>query len=226
MDFDTRNRYRPSRRGDIAPLRRRRTLAGSAGRRGRRARRNPAGGKATSATSWSTPGGAETGGSGRLPRPRSRSVCEGGCSGTRPWSTLAASPPSRVLVLGAPCGRRQCWRERRRAARPTPSAAGGRLAGQRARGPGGEPPGDPAASTQRCCPSCPSRRAFQKTGARWWPCPCSCRRVEGIQGDLARLETRYLANQDPNLHFALLADFTDAAQPEMPEDVVLAPGSA
>jgi cyclic beta-1,2-glucan synthetase len=43
----------------------------------------------------------------------------------------------------------------------------------------------------------------------------------GVRGDLERLEVRFLGNQDPNLHFALLADFPDAPKPEMPEDAAL-----
>ncbi len=39
-----------------------------------------------------------------------------------------------------------------------------------------------------------------------------------IQKELERLEIRFLANPDPNLRFALLSDFSDAPQPEMPED--------
>src|SRR5262245_1883326 len=35
------------------------------------------------------------------------------------------------------------------------------------------------------------------------------------------LEVRFLANRDPNLHFALLSDFPDALQQTMPEDVQL-----
>ena len=44
---------------------------------------------------------------------------------------------------------------------------------------------------------------------------------EEVQDDLERLEIRFLANQDPNFHFALLADFPDAPQPVMPEDASL-----
>ncbi len=40
-----------------------------------------------------------------------------------------------------------------------------------------------------------------------------------IQRELERLEIRQLANPDPNLHFALLSDFSDAPQREMPEDM-------
>lgn len=45
--------------------------------------------------------------------------------------------------------------------------------------------------------------------------------VDSIRDAWELLEIRYLANQDPNLHFALLADLTDAARPEMPEDDAL-----
>ena len=37
----------------------------------------------------------------------------------------------------------------------------------------------------------------------------------------ADLEIRYLANADPNLHFALLTDFPDAARAEEPGDAAL-----
>ena len=44
---------------------------------------------------------------------------------------------------------------------------------------------------------------------------------QSIQDDLDQLEVRYLANPDANLRFALLADLTDAAQQERPEDAAL-----
>ncbi|MBV8780094.1 MAG: cyclic beta 1-2 glucan synthetase, partial [Phycisphaerae bacterium] len=40
----------------------------------------------------------------------------------------------------------------------------------------------------------------------------------GVEDLLAGLELRYLANRDPNLHFALLTDFKDAPSETMPED--------
>jgi len=39
-----------------------------------------------------------------------------------------------------------------------------------------------------------------------------------IQNELNRLEVRYLGNTDANLRFALLSDFADAPQQDMPED--------
>jgi cellobiose phosphorylase len=42
-----------------------------------------------------------------------------------------------------------------------------------------------------------------------------------INGDLSRLEIRYLANIDRNLCFGLISDFSDAPQPHMPEDPAL-----
>ncbi|MGI8890293.1 MAG: glucoamylase family protein, partial [Chthoniobacterales bacterium] len=39
-----------------------------------------------------------------------------------------------------------------------------------------------------------------------------------IRNELGRLEIRFLANSDPNLRFALLSDFADAPQQNMPED--------
>src|SRR4030095_1572091 len=41
---------------------------------------------------------------------------------------------------------------------------------------------------------------------------------DSIQGEIDKLEVRYLANPLPNLCFSLLADFTDAENSEMPED--------
>ncbi|MBX6771433.1 MAG: hypothetical protein IRY83_06890, partial [Chloroflexi bacterium] len=41
---------------------------------------------------------------------------------------------------------------------------------------------------------------------------------ESVRRDLENLEIRAVANPDPNLHFALLADFPDAPQESMPED--------
>ncbi|HET7557291.1 MAG TPA: glycosyltransferase family 2 protein, partial [Rhodanobacteraceae bacterium] len=43
----------------------------------------------------------------------------------------------------------------------------------------------------------------------------------GLDEQLDLLEIRYLGNRDPNLHFALLTDFTDAPQREMPGDHAL-----
>jgi len=41
---------------------------------------------------------------------------------------------------------------------------------------------------------------------------------QGLSEQLDALEIRYLGNRDPNLHFALLTDFPDAPQREMPGD--------
>ncbi len=41
---------------------------------------------------------------------------------------------------------------------------------------------------------------------------------QGIQEELDRLEIRYLANTESVLQFALLGDFIDASQPQMPDD--------
>jgi cellobiose phosphorylase len=43
----------------------------------------------------------------------------------------------------------------------------------------------------------------------------------GLDEQLDLLEIRYLGNRDPNLHFALLTDFPDAPQCEMPQDAAL-----
>lgn len=42
-----------------------------------------------------------------------------------------------------------------------------------------------------------------------------------IKGEVDRLEARYLGNADPNLFFALLADFSDASTPVTPADEAL-----
>jgi cyclic beta-1,2-glucan synthetase len=41
---------------------------------------------------------------------------------------------------------------------------------------------------------------------------------EGVRGLLEGLELRYIGNRDPNLSFALLTDFADAAAPQQPND--------
>ncbi len=41
---------------------------------------------------------------------------------------------------------------------------------------------------------------------------------DSIRGELEKLEVRYLSNPEVSLHYSLLADFTDAEEPEMPED--------
>ena len=41
---------------------------------------------------------------------------------------------------------------------------------------------------------------------------------EVVKGEIDRLEVRYLANPDPALHYALLADLPDASAPEIPAD--------
>jgi len=41
---------------------------------------------------------------------------------------------------------------------------------------------------------------------------------DSIHGEIDKLEVRYLANPLPHLYFSLLADYTDAEEPEMPED--------
>jgi cyclic beta-1,2-glucan synthetase len=43
----------------------------------------------------------------------------------------------------------------------------------------------------------------------------------GLEFLLEHLELRFLANRDENLHFALLGDFADAPQEQMPEDAAL-----
>lgn len=45
--------------------------------------------------------------------------------------------------------------------------------------------------------------------------------LSGLEYLLEHLELRYLANRDTNLHFAILGDFADAPQENMPEDATL-----
>ena len=42
--------------------------------------------------------------------------------------------------------------------------------------------------------------------------------VRAVREALEHIEVQYLANRDPNLHFAVLSDFTDAPNPETPGD--------
>lgn len=51
--------------------------------------------------------------------------------------------------------------------------------------------------------------------------PAMLTRVDVVAGLLDRLEMHYLANADPALSFALLTDFADAFQEEMPDDAAL-----
>ena len=44
---------------------------------------------------------------------------------------------------------------------------------------------------------------------------------EGIQSELAKLEVRYLANQDSNISYALFSDFMDAPERDAPGDAAL-----
>ncbi|MBI4672344.1 MAG: hypothetical protein HY741_11865 [Chloroflexi bacterium] len=50
--------------------------------------------------------------------------------------------------------------------------------------------------------------------------------LSGLEFLLEHLELRYLANRDPHLHFAILGDFADAPQEQMPEDVALIDAAA
>ncbi|WP_066632715.1 GH36-type glycosyl hydrolase domain-containing protein [Desulfolucanica intricata] len=45
--------------------------------------------------------------------------------------------------------------------------------------------------------------------------------VEEVRELTDRLELHYLANRDPNIHFALLGDFTDADEEKLPEDAAV-----
>jgi cyclic beta-1,2-glucan synthetase len=51
--------------------------------------------------------------------------------------------------------------------------------------------------------------------------PAMLSSAEGIEKLAEALEVRFLANQDANLHFALLTDFLDASEATMPEDAQL-----
>ena len=73
--------------------------------------------------------------------------------------------------------------------------------------------------SRNCCrvwgirPAVLSRRA-----AAWSSFPQSSRSAEGIDHLLQTLEIHHLANRDPHLHFALLTDWPDAAEENLPED--------
>ncbi|MBS1108832.1 MAG: glycosyltransferase 36, partial [Anaeromyxobacteraceae bacterium] len=45
--------------------------------------------------------------------------------------------------------------------------------------------------------------------------------VAGVEDLLEHVEVLALGNLDPRIHFAILGDFTDAAEPEMPEDAAI-----
>src|SRR5438045_3856157 len=51
--------------------------------------------------------------------------------------------------------------------------------------------------------------------------PTRLRSAENIDNLLQTLEIHHLANRDPHLHFALLTDWPDAAQENLPEDEAL-----
>lgn len=51
--------------------------------------------------------------------------------------------------------------------------------------------------------------------------PTLLRHVADAQAALNNLEVQFLANREPNLHFALLSDFTDAASEHTPTDVAI-----
>jgi cyclic beta-1,2-glucan synthetase len=50
--------------------------------------------------------------------------------------------------------------------------------------------------------------------------------ISGLEFLLEHLDLRYLANRDPNLHFAILGDFADAPHEHMPEDDALVEAAA
>lgn len=63
---------------------------------------------------------------------------------------------------------------------------------------------------------------FEKGIPDEWRClvvvPMMLGSLEGIQSDIDNLEVHYLANTDPALRFALLADYTDASEAHLPAD--------
>ncbi len=50
--------------------------------------------------------------------------------------------------------------------------------------------------------------------------------VQAVVEALENLEVQYLANREPNLHFAVLSDFTDAPTETMPEDTAIVAAAA
>jgi len=186
--------------------------------------------------------------SGRSPARRSGWPRPPATSGTArrllPDRWRAAGRSSRSCATrraSASAGVGSCWRTRSRVPGPDLRAAGGRdrdplilLAPGAVADPGRDPAAEllrPAesrsawstcwsrcCSDRACCRSCCSRTAIRTSCARPW----SCRRCDqpggGCGGLVEDLEIRYLANQDPNLYFALLTDFPDAAAEELPGD--------
>ncbi|HEY8585500.1 MAG TPA: glucoamylase family protein [Rhodanobacter sp.] len=51
--------------------------------------------------------------------------------------------------------------------------------------------------------------------------PCLFGSTQDVEELVEALEVRFLGNRDPNLHFALLSDFADAAQESLPQDQAL-----
>jgi|GEM_PF-16806 len=75
----------------------------------------------------------------------------------------------------------------------------------------------------RCLPPRPLPRMDFEHGipAQWGTLvvvPMMLDSQEGIRENLERIEVHYLANNDPQLKFALLADYTDAPEAHMPQD--------
>ncbi|MFO0929954.1 MAG: glucoamylase family protein [Gemmataceae bacterium] len=70
----------------------------------------------------------------------------------------------------------------------------------------------------RVLPRMDFRQGIPADHATFVVVPCMLTRPEVIRGLVERLELHYLANPDPNLRFALLSDFADAAHETLPTD--------
>jgi cyclic beta-1,2-glucan synthetase len=70
----------------------------------------------------------------------------------------------------------------------------------------------------RLLPSMESADGIPADGATMVVVPTLFTSADGVKELLEKLEVHYLANQDENLYLALLGDFADAPQEEMPDD--------
>jgi cyclic beta-1,2-glucan synthetase len=73
----------------------------------------------------------------------------------------------------------------------------------------------------RVLPSMETRNGIPADACTFVVVPTLFTSVETVMELIERLEVHYLANQDKHLYFALLGDFRDAVQEEMPEDALL-----
>ena len=72
-------------------------------------------------------------------------------------------------------------------------------------------PSHPASCPSWTCPGNRAPAASPTPVARWWLYPRSWAAAADVASLLRQIEQHYLRNPDPNLYFALLTDFGDAA---------------